>query len=186
MRARQALAAALALPVVLLAAGCTSSDGDGGTDDAATGGSSSDSSAASSAGSTAGEEAADGTSAPTPPPLAGDAEAGALASLPEGPATGTAVLTYSGVGELRAAFTGECSHDGESTSLEGTADTAQIRLDVAPDGARLAVDDVGLSATSDLATGRYDVAGNHLSLAAPLVSGGQPTGQVELEVDCAG
>ncbi|WP_216870428.1 hypothetical protein [Modestobacter excelsi] len=45
---------------------------------------------------------------------------------------------------------------------------------------------MGLSATSDVATGRYDVSGRHLSLAALLVHDGRSTGSVELEIDCGG
>jgi hypothetical protein len=166
VRQLRILAAATLLPTVLLGvAGCTGS-GDG-------------------------PEAARSPSAASgpatePPDLAGPAEAASLARLPAGPATGTAVLAYSGVGEVRAPFTGDCSHDGETTRLEGSADTAQIRLDVAPDGARLALDDLGLTATSDLTTGRYDVSGSHLSLTARLAQDGQPTGSVELEIDCGG
>jgi hypothetical protein len=118
------------------------------------------------------------------PTLAGPAEAEALAALPAGPATGTAVLAYSGVGEVREPFTGECSHTGDTTRIEGSADTARITLDVAPDGARLTLDDLGLSATSELSTGRYEVSGGHLSLAAQLTSDGQPAGSVTLELDC--
>jgi uncharacterized protein involved in outer membrane biogenesis len=96
------------------------------------------------------------------------------------------VLAYSGVGEVRAPFAGDCSHAGDTTRLEGSADTARIRLDVTPDGARLGLDDIGLSATSDLTTGRYEVSGNHLSLAADLTQDGQRIGSVDLEVDCGG
>jgi len=159
------LAAAAVLPAALLgAAGCTGS----GDRPAA-------------APSTA--PAPDAGESPTPT-LAGPAEAAALAALPDGPATGTAVLAYSGVGEVREPFTGECSHAGDTTRIEGSADTARITLDVAPDGARLALDDLGLSATSELSTGRYEVSGGHLSLAAQLTSDGQSAGSVTLELDC--
>jgi hypothetical protein len=121
-----------------------------------------------------------------PPTLAGGSEARALAGLPDGDATGTAVLAYAGVGELRAPFTGACSGAGDDTHLEGSADSAQIRVDVTPDGARLALDDLGFSATSDLTTGRYEVDGNHLSLVADLAQDGLTVGSVELEVDCEG
>ncbi len=181
MTPRRVLVAAAALPALLLASGCTSSD-DGGTGGSPAAGTSAPGSSAPGS-SAAGTSAAD-SSAPAPPPPAGEAEAEALASLPEGPAAGTAVLAYSGVGEVRAPFSGECTHDGDATRLEGSADTARIRLDVAPDGAQLTLDDVGLSATSDVATGRYDVEGNHLSLSAALLSGDQTIGRVELEVDC--
>ena len=124
--------------------------------------------------------------ATTAPDLAGGAEAEALAPLPAGPATGSAVLVYSGLGELRAPFTGQCSHAGSGTRIEGTADTARIVLDVAPDGARIALDDDGVTATSDLATGRYDVAGSHLSLRADMSQDGEPAGSAELEIDCGG
>jgi hypothetical protein len=69
---------------------------------------------------------------------------------------------------------------------EGTADTAQIRLDVTPDGARLALEDLGFSAASDVTTGRYDVEDTHLSLVADLAKDGQTVGWVELEIDCGG
>jgi hypothetical protein len=123
---------------------------------------------------------------PPPPTLAGAAEASALAGLPAGPASGTAVLAYSGIGEVRAAFTGSCHQDGTATRIEGSADTARLRLDVAPDGTKLTLVDVGLSATSALSTGRYEVTGRHLSLAAGLADEGQHVGSVELEVDCGG
>ena len=122
----------------------------------------------------------------TPPDLAGDAEAEALTRLPAGPATGTAVLVYSGLGELRAPFTGQCSHEGSTTRIEGSADTARIVLDVTPDGARIALDDDGVAATSDLATGRYEVTGSHLSLRADMRQDGEPAGSAELEIDCGG
>jgi hypothetical protein len=134
----------------------------------------------------AGSPAPSSTPAPAPPTPAGTAEAHALAALPTGPATGTAVVAVTGAGELRAPFTGQCSHTADGTRLEGSADTATIRLDVTPGGAHLALDDVGLSATSDVATGRYEVSGRHLSLSAALVHDGGSTGSVELEVDCGG
>ena len=160
MSARRFIAPAV-LPLLLFAAGCT------GADD----------------GSPAAQStpAASSAAAPTP---AGPAEASALAPLPTGPATGDVVLTWSGLGEIREPFTGQCSHDGATTRLEGSADTAQIQVTVTPDGASVAVEDVGLSTTSELATGRYDVSGGHLALAAPLASGGQAVGSIELEVDC--
>jgi hypothetical protein len=160
----RALATAAVLPAVVLGAvGCTGA-GNGPA--------------------VSGSPSAPAGSPTTPPVLAGSSEARALAPLPEGPATGTTVLSYSGVGEVRSAFSGECSHDGDSTRIDGSADTARIRLDVSRDGARLALDDVGFSATSDLGTGRYEVSGPHLSLAAPLAKDGQVVGSVELEVDC--
>ena len=119
-----------------------------------------------------------------PPPLAGTAEAHALYPLPAGPATGTAVLTFVGVGELRSPFSGNCSHGADTTVIDGSADTAQIHLDVSPDAARLTMEDVGYSADGDLATGRYDVSGAHLSLDAPLVQQGQVIGSAQLEIDC--
>jgi hypothetical protein len=63
--------------------------------------------------------------------------------------------------------------------VAGSADTARIRLEVAPDGARVELDDIGLSATSSLTTGRYEVSGSHLSLAAGLAQDGQPVGSVD-------
>jgi len=122
----------------------------------------------------------------TAPPAAGESAAAALQPLPAGTATGSVLVTYEGLGELRAPFTGECTAGTETLRLDGRADTAEIRLDATPDGVRLTMDDVGLSATSDVATGRYEVSGRHLSLAAPLVHDGGSTGRVELEVDCGG
>ena len=121
---------------------------------------------------------------PPAPSLAGDEEARALSRLPEGTATGTAVIAYSGLGELRAPFSGVCSHDGDTTVVEGSADTARIRLEAAPEGVQLTLDDVDLSTSSDLATGRYDVSGAHLTLDAPLAHDAQTVGSVQLEVDC--
>ncbi len=165
MRRLRVLVAAAVLPAALLgAAGCTGS-GDGPAAD---------------------PSAAQTSDGPPPPTLAGPAEAEELAALPTGPAAGTAVLAYSGVGEVREPFTGECSHAGDTTRIEGSADTARITLDVAPDGARLVLDDLGLSATSELTTGRYEVSGGHLSLAAQLTADGQPAGSVTLELDCGG
>src|SRR3712207_1196949 len=72
-----------------------------------------------------------------PPTPAGTSEAEAVASLPTGRATGNTVLTYSGVGELRQPFEGECSQEGDTTRINGAADTAVIQIRIAPDGARL-------------------------------------------------
>jgi hypothetical protein len=125
-------------------------------------------------------------SGPPAPDLAGAEEAEALAALPTGPASGTAVLAYSGLGELREPFTGECTRNGDTTRIEGTADTAEISLVVSPDGARLDLDDQGVTASSALGTGRYEVSGTHLSLAAGLSQDGQDAGTAELEIDCGG
>ncbi len=169
MRPPRLLGIALVPPAVLIGvAGCTA-EGDGSTVPASTATSS-----------------ATPASTSTPPTLAGGAEASAVAGLPAGPASGTAVLVYSGVGEVREPFTGECARDGDTTRIEGTADTAGIRLDVGPDGAQLALDDLGFSATSTLTTGRYDVEGGHLSLSAGLTRDDQAVGSVELEIDCGG
>jgi hypothetical protein len=94
------------------------------------------------------------------------------------------VLSYSGRGEVSGPFEGECWQEGDTTRIQGAAETAVLRLAVAPDGARLAVDDGDLSATAFLTTGRYEVEGIHLSLAAGLTQDGERVGSVELEVDC--
>ncbi|NEK87282.1 hypothetical protein GCU60_16185 [Blastococcus saxobsidens] len=156
---RAAVLAPALVPVLLVATGCTDDEG------AAAGGS-----------ATAGPT--------TAPELAGVEEAELLGTLPEGPATGTAVLSYIGVGELRAPFLGECVTSGNTVRLEGMADTARIRVDVAPDGLELTLDDVGLSMVADLTTGQYDVTGNHLSLQAGLAHDGEPVGSADLEIDC--
>jgi len=119
-----------------------------------------------------------------PPTPAGTSEAEAVASLPTGRATGNTVLTYSGVGELRQPFEGECSQEGDTTRINGAADTAVIQIRIAPDGARLELQDGDVSATSTLSTGRYEVEGAHLSLAADLVQDGERAGSVQLEIDC--
>ena len=113
-------------------------------------------------------------------------EARLLAPLPSGAATGSAVLAYSGVGEVSAPFHGQCSHQAGSTRVAGTADTAHITVDVTPGGGRVTLADVGLSATSDLTSGRYAVSGRHLSLAAHLAHDEQVIGTIELAVDCGG
>ena len=162
MRPRLVLAGTAVVSVVLLGVvGCSGSDAD-----------------------PAGSASSSSPTRPAPPTLAGGSEAAAVSVLPEGPATGTAVLAYSGIGELDEPFTGECSHVGDTTTITGTADTAQIRLEITPDGARLALEDVGFAATSDLATGRYDISGTHLSLDAPLAQDEQVVGSVRLDVDC--
>jgi len=116
--------------------------------------------------------------------MAGSAQAQSLVSLPAGPATGTAVLAYSGAGELRAPFRGSCSHSAGATRVDGSADTARITVDVTPQGARLTMKDIGLAASSELTTGRYTASGKHLSLDAHLAHDGMPIGSVQLEVDC--
>lgn len=133
-----------------------------------------------------GSPAATSSSGPAPADPAGPAEAEALAPLPAGPATGTAVLVYSGLGELREPFAGQCSHDGSATRIEGSADTARIVLEVTADGARLELDDDGVRSTTDLAAGRYDVSGGHLSLRADMSQDGEPAGSAELQIDCGG
>ncbi|GAB3357350.1 hypothetical protein [Modestobacter lapidis] len=151
--------------VLLAAAGCTGSDDDAGD----------------GAPSTPAAPAA-----PAAPELAGPAESEALAALPTGTATGSAVLSYAGLGELREPFTGRCSRDGDSTRIEGSADTARITFVISPDGARLDLDDSGVTASSELSTGRYEVSGTHLSLAADLAQNGVRVGSAELEIDCGG
>ncbi|RBY80070.1 hypothetical protein DQ239_02975 [Blastococcus sp. TF02-09] len=126
------------------------------------------------------------SSGPAPAPPAGEEEAQALAPLPDGVATGTAVLVYSGLGELREPFAGQCSHDGSTTRIEGTADTARIVLEVTPDGARIDLDDGGVRSSSELSAGRYEVSGGHLSLRADMTQDGESTGTAELEIDCGG
>jgi hypothetical protein len=127
---------------------------------------------------------------PTPtasavPSAAGGSAAAALEPLPAGRATGSVLVTYEGLGELRAPFTGECTHDGPVTEFRGTADGADIVLTFGPDGATLAVDDVGLRSTAALADGTIEVDGDSVALQAPLLEGGQVIGAVELDADCA-
>jgi hypothetical protein len=119
------------------------------------------------------------------PSSAGESAAAALQPLPAGPATGSVLVTYQGLGELRSPFTGECTHDGPVTEFRGTADGADIVLTFGPDGATLTVDDVGLQSTAALAAGSIDVDGDHVDLEAPLLAGEQVIGTVELDADCA-
>ncbi len=202
MRPLRTVGTAVLLPVVLLGvAACSSSDGTGaaaGTTSPASGTSASApastssapaASASASASAPATSSTQPGSSEPSgsstaPPPLAGTSEAEAVDPLPAGHALGTAVLTYSGAGEVREPFEGECWHEGDTTRIQGAANTAVVRLSIAPDGARLAVDDADLSATSVLTTGRYEVDGIHLSLSAGLTQDGERVGSVELEIDC--
>lgn len=121
--------------------------------------------------------------APTP---AGASEAAVLAQLPPGTATGTAVLQYDGIGELSEPFRGQCSSTADVTTISGTADTARIELTATSDGLQVALEDIGLSATSQLSTGRYEVTAGHLSLDAPLSSDGEAVGSAKLEIDCGG
>lgn len=167
MRRLRVLATAAVLPVVVLgAAACTAS----GAGSSGTGPTSTVQSRA---------------SAPFPGPgLAGSTEARELAPLPTGAASGSAVLAYSGVGELRAPFRGRCSHGAGGTQVSGSADTAQITVEVTPGGGHVTLKDIGLAGTSDLTTGRYAVSGRHLSLAAHVAHDGQPIGTIQLEVDC--
>jgi len=197
VRSLRTVGAAVLLPVVLLGAACSSDEASGAS--AATSGASGSStapstSASSSASATASPSesasaAAPGSSEPAassaaPPTLAGTPEARAVDPLPTGHALGTAVLTYSGVGEVREPFEGECWHEGDTTRVQGAAESAVLRLAISPDGARLALDDDGVSATSFLTTGRYEVDGIHLSLSAGLTQDGERVGTVELEIDC--
>jgi hypothetical protein len=203
VRSLRAVGAAVLLPVVLLgAAACSSSDDTGGAAGPASGASGSSASPSESASSSASASASPSGSASAepgasqpgspepadsstaPPTLAGTSEAEAVDPLPTGHALGTAVLTYSGVGEVREPFEGECWHEGDTTRIQGAAETAVLRLAISPDGARLALDDDGVSATSFLTTGRYEVDGIHLSLSAGLTQDGERVGTVELEIDC--
>jgi hypothetical protein len=202
VRSLRTAGAAVLLPLVLLAtAACSSSDDTGaaaapesGASGSSTARSSSASSSASASSSGSASASASGSAQPgssesadsstAPPTLAGTSEAQAVDPLPTGHALGTAVLTYSGVGEVREPFEGECWHEGDTTRIQGAAETAVLRLAISPDGARLALDDDGVSATSFLTTGRYEVDGIHLSLSAGLTQDGERVGTVDLEIDC--
>jgi hypothetical protein len=202
VRSPRTAGAAVLLPLVLLAtAACSSSDDTAGaaapgsgSSGSSAGPSSPASSSASSSSSGSASASASGSAQPgssesadsstAPPTLAGTSEAQAVDPLPTGHALGTAVLTYSGVGEVREPFEGECWHEGDTTRIQGAAETAVLRLAISPDGARLALDDDGVSATSFLTTGRYEVDGIHLSLSAGLTQDGERVGTVDLEIDC--
>jgi hypothetical protein len=202
VRSLRTVGSAVLLPVVLLAtAACSSSDDTAGAAAPGSGSSSSSagpSSSASSSASSSSSGSASASASPStqpgssesadpstaPPTLAGTSEAQAVDPLPTGHALGTAVLTYSGVGEVREPFEGECWHEGDTTRIQGAAETAVLRLAISPDGARLALDDDGVSATSFLTTGRYEVDGIHLSLSAGLTQDGERVGTVDLEIDC--
>jgi hypothetical protein len=135
------------------------------------------------------EPASDGTQAadPAPPPvpeLSGPSEAAEVGTLPDGPATGSIVISYDGLGEVRSPFTGTCSHDGSSSELRGTAGEANVVLVFDTAGATLTVEDVGLQSEAALASGDLRAEGNRLILAAPLVTADQAIGDVELNVIC--
>ena len=83
-------------------------------------------------------------------------------------------------------FSAKIWSQNSATRIEGSADTARIVLEVTADGARLELDDGGVRSTSDLAAGRYDVRGGHLSLRADMSQDGEPAGSAELEIDCGG
>jgi hypothetical protein len=192
VRSLRTAGAVVLLPVVLLGAGvaCTSSDDTGTAAPTSTASRSSAStsaspstSAPSSAPASSGlSGSADSSTAPPTP--AGTSEAQAVDQLSAGHAIGTAVLTYAGREEVSEPFEGECWHEGETTRIQGASGTAVLRLAIAPDGARLAVEDADVSATSVLTTGRYQVDGIHLSLSAGLVQDGERVGTLELEIDC--
>jgi hypothetical protein len=122
---------------------------------------------------------------PSLPPLAGPSEAAVVAGLPDGQASGEVAIAYSGLGELRSDFAGSCTRDGDTTTVRGSADEAEVVLVFAPSGAQVTVTDVGLESTSSVAAGDLQVHGNHLSMSAPLLEDGQLVGSVELVVVCA-
>ncbi|WP_369259753.1 hypothetical protein [Geodermatophilus amargosae] len=140
------------------------------------------------AGCTAGEaESTRPSSSPVPlPPLAGASEAATVAGLPDGPASGTVVLTYSGLGELRSPLTGTCTSEGDRTVVAAEAGGASVVLTFDPAGAEVAVRDVGLETTSSVAAGDLAVEGAVLHLAADLVAAGQVVGTLVMDATCSG
>lgn len=133
---------------------------------------------------TDGEVGTTGPSSTALPSPAGESEATTVALLPEGPATGDLVITYDGLGELRAPFSGECATEGETTTVSGSADTAAVALEFSPAGSSVAVDDDGLRQVSQLGQGDYQVVDATLDLSAPLTQDGVGTGEITLTVTC--
>jgi len=128
------------------------------------------------------------SSSPAPTSLsaaAGSSAAAVVADLPAGPGSGPVTITYDGLGQADSTFVGRCSHDGTTTTLSGTAETATIDLVFDATTVTLTVTDVGLG-TSTAALARVDltVVGGELTLEAPLVSDGQDIGSVAMDVTC--
>jgi hypothetical protein len=119
------------------------------------------------------------------PELAGPSEAAAVAELPGGPGSGPVTITYDGLGQADSTFVGQCSHDGRTTTLAGTAGSATLDLVFDPSTVTLTVTDVGLGTSeSVLARGDLTVVDGQLTLTAPLVSADQIIGSVFLDVTC--
>ncbi|WNV74825.1 hypothetical protein [Geodermatophilus sp. DSM 44513] len=126
------------------------------------------------------------TATPALPGLAGPGEAAVVGTLPTGIADGSVVVSYAGLGEVRAPMSGTCAHAGARTTVRGSADGAAVELAFGPEGAVLTLDDVGLRSTAAVAAGDLAVDGVRLHLTAPLVADGQVIGDVDLDVTCTG
>jgi hypothetical protein len=133
-----------------------------------------------------------GEPTPTAPPadateLAGPSEAAAAASLAAGPAAGTVVITYDGLGEADSPFTGTCTRSGAATTVSGTAGTATVDLAFDPSAVTLTVQDTGLgTAVTQVGTADLTVSEDRLVLSAALIQQDQRVGSVRIDVTCGG
>jgi hypothetical protein len=128
--------------------------------------------------------AASASGPPLPP--AGADVVQAAGRLPDGPSDGIFVVSYGGLGELRGDLHGECTHEGNTTTITGTSSTARLTISFNGSGAHLGVTDVGLTQSSQLAAGSYHVAPPHLVVNTQLLGGGTLAGTLSLDVVCDG
>ena len=110
------------------------------------------------------------------------------ATLPAGPAAGTVVVAYSGLGAITSPASGTCAHGTTKadTTLALTAGTATLAVILTPGNANLHFVDVGVEQRNDLAAGTYLVDGAHLHIDTALTGTGPSTtaGNLTLDVTC--
>jgi hypothetical protein len=178
-----------ALAAALLLAGCsddTASSSDGSATSSSPAVPTAVQDSAAPASSPAGTTSTQDSASPSLPPAAGASEAAVARTLPEGPAGGSVVLTFDGLGEARSDFAGQCTRTGAGTTIAGTAGTAELSLEFTPDAVRLTVHDEGLDSEATVAAGDLTVDGGRLTLDAPMLEGGQTTGRVRVDIVCGG
>jgi len=111
-----------------------------------------------------------------------------VATLPAGPASGTVVVAYSGLGAITSPASGICAHDitKADTTLALKAGTATLAVVLSPGNANLHFVDVGVEQRNDLAAGTYLVDGAHLHIDTVLRGTGPSTtaGNLTLDVTC--
>jgi hypothetical protein len=125
-------------------------------------------------------------SGPSLPLAAGADVVRAVHRLPDGPADGTIVVSYNGLGELRGDLHGECAHEGNATTITGSSSTARLTISFDGTGAHLELTDVGLTQSSQLAAGSYQVDPPRLVVNTQLLGGGALAGTLSLDVVCDG